>query len=168
MFEENDPYCLFSLDEYKYNSVALAPDSFVQKMLDLVNKYRMMHAAMPLTISQELTKKASTKAVEMAAADKEQIDVNSKYGQAIFSTSNPNNVAIKSVQSWYNQMRLYDFHRAIPSAKAMYFTQMVWADTKEFGAGKAVASGGKVYVVALFNPSGNKGPFENEVRPVTG
>lgn len=168
MFKVTNIFHFFFLVSFKDNGVAVAPATFVQQMLDLINKYRIMHAAGPLEISQELTKQATSKAVEMAALDKEQIDVNSKFGEAIFSTMTPNNIPSKSVQSWYNQMRLYDFHRAIPSTKSMYFTQMIWASTKEFGAGKAVTPKGKIYVVALFNPPGNKGSFENEVRPVTG
>ena len=140
----------------------------MKEMLDKINKYRLMHAAPPLVISQELSKKARARATVIAGLGKEQLDVNTKYGQAIFSTANPNNIVTKAVHSWYNQMRLYDFHRSIPTSKAMYFTQMVWVEAQEFGAGKSVGAGGKTYVVAFFNPPGNKGPFLNHVRPVTG
>ena len=143
-------------------------EEFLEKELQLMNKYRLMHAAAPLQLSLDLTNKAELWATQLANQDKEKIDVNSKYGQNIFSTKDEKDVATKSVQSWYNQIRFYDFHSAKESLKSSYFTQLVWVGSQEVGIGKAKSSTGKTYIVALFNPPGNKGNFLHNVLPVTG
>ena len=128
-----------------------------------------MHAATPLQLSLDLTNKAELWATQLANEDKEKIDVNSKYGQNIFSTKQTSNDAVtQSVQSWYNAIRFYDFHSAKGSLKSAYFTQLVWAGSKEVGIGKAKSASGKTYIVALFDPPGNKGNYLHNVLPVTG
>ena len=46
-----------------------------------------MHAAAPLQLSLDLTNKAELWATELANQDKEKIDVNSKFGQNIFTST---------------------------------------------------------------------------------
>lgn len=135
----------------------------------MVNKYRLMHATAPLRLSLELTNKAELWATELANQDEEKIDVNSKYGQNIFSTKETKDVISKSVQSWYNQIRHFDFHSAKGSVKSDDFSQLVWVGSEEIGVGKAKSASGKTYIVALFNPRGNvDGNFLRNVLPVTG
>ena len=148
-----------------------APNSeelFLEKEVQLINKYRLMHAAAPLQHSLDLTNKAELWATKLANQDKEKIDVNSKYGQNIFSSKVTTNLASRSVQSWYNEIRFYDFHSSKGSLKSSYFSQLVWVGSQEVGIGKAVSASGKTYIVALFNPPGNKGDYLHNVRPVTG
>ena len=78
---------------------------FLEKELQKINKYRLMHAATPLQLSLDLTNKAELWATQLANEDKEKIDVNSKYGQNIFSTKQTNDAVTQSVQSWYNAIR---------------------------------------------------------------
>ena len=127
-----------------------------------------MHAATPLQLSLDLTNKAELWATQLANEDKEKFDVNSKYGQNIFSTKQTNDAVTQSVQSWYNAIRFYDFHSAKGSLKSAYFTQLVWAGSKAVGIGKAKSASGKTYIVALFDPPGNKGNYLHNVLPVTG
>lgn len=127
-----------------------------------------MHAAAPLQLSLDLTNKAELWATELANQDKEKIDVNSKYGQNIFATKEAEGAVTKSVQTWYNQIRFYDFHSAKGSLKSSYFTQLVWVGSQAVGIGKAKSASGKTYIVALFNPPGNKGNYLHNVLPVTG
>lgn len=144
-------------------------ESFLEKELQMVNKYRLMHATAPLRLSLELTNKAELWATELANQDEEKIDVNSKYGQNIFSTKETKDVISKSVQSWYNQIRHFDFHSAKGSVKSDDFSQLVWVGSEEIGVGKAKSASGKTYIVALFNPRGNvDGNFLRNVLPVTG
>jgi len=141
---------------------------FQKVVLSLMNKYRLMHAAAPLQLSQELTKKADTWASQLANQDKEKINVNSKYGQNIFSSEDQENLAARCVRSWYNGIRFYDFHTAKSSLRSEYFTQLVWVASQEVGIGKAISASGKTYVVALFDPPGNKGEYLHNVKPVSG
>lgn len=79
-------------------------EQFLTDMVNKMNKYRLMHAASPLVLSLNLTNKAELWAVKLANKDQEELNTNSKFGQAIFSTSNPENVVSASVESWYNQI----------------------------------------------------------------
>ena len=133
-----------------------------------MNKYRLMHSAAPLQLSLDLTNKAELWATRLANQDKEKIDVNSNYGQNIFSSKDTEDLVARSVRSWYNEIRFYDFHSAKGSLKSSYFTQLVWVASQEVGIGKAVSGSGKTYIVALFNPPGNEGDYLRNVRPVTG
>lgn len=145
-----------------------AEQAFLKKEVEFMNKYRLMHAAAPLQLSLDLTKKAELWATRMAKQDKEKIDVNSNYGQNLFSSKVTEDLVARSVRSWYNEIRFYDFHSAKGSLKSSYFTQLVWVASQEVGIGKAVSGSGKTYIVALFNPPGNKGDYLHNVRPVTG
>ena len=151
-----------------YLSLAPSEEAFLKKEIDFMNRYRLMHAAAPLQLSLDLTNKAELWATKLASKDEEKIDVNSKYGQNIFSSKDTRDIARRSVQSWYNELRFYDFHSAKGSLKSAYFTQLVWVGSQEVGVGKAVSASGKTYIVALFNPPGNKGDYLHNVRPVTG
>lgn len=47
-----------------------------------------------------------------------------------------------------------------------HFTQMVWANCKYFGIGKASSKTGKIFVVAYYFPKGNTvGVFHHNVLP---
>ena len=159
--------CL-SVSYLLYLSLAPSEEAFLKKELDFMNRYRLMHAAAPLQLSLDLTNKAELWATKLASNDEEKIDVNSKYGQNIFSSKDTQDIARRSVQSWYNELRFYDFHSAKGSLKSAYFSQLVWVGSQEVGVGKAVGASGKTYIVALFNPPGNKGDYLHNVRPVTG
>ena len=141
---------------------------FLKEEVQLINEYRLMHSAAPLQVSLDLTNKAELWATQLANKDQEKINVNSKYGQNIFSSKDTKDLAVRSVRSWYNEIRFYDFHSAKGSLKSAYFTQLVWVGSQEVGIGKAVSGSGKTYIVALFNPPGNKGDYLLNVRPVTG
>ena len=135
-----------------------------------MNKYRLLHASPPLALVLNLTTKAELWATQLAKDDREKLDVNSKFGQAVFSTrlKDTREIVAASVRSWYNQIRFYDFHGAEGSVKSAYFTQLVWLDSTTVGLGKAESASGKTYVVALFDPPGNIGSFLHHVLPVTG
>ena len=137
-------------------------------MLELINKYRMMHAAPPLVLSLNLSEAATTWAMKNAEDNQELLDVNSKYGQTMFSTGDiGGNVGKRAVESWYNQIRFYDFHSPKANLKAAYFTQMVWVKSKEIGIGYG-GNGSNAYIVAFYSPVGNEGNFLHNVLPVTG
>lgn len=66
------------------------------------------------------------------------------------------NAAKEAVDTWYNEIKNYNFNRPGYDPKANHFTQVVWKDTKEFGMGCAASSDGSlVVVVARYRPSGN-------------
>ncbi len=69
--------------------------------------------------------------------------------------------------SWYSEIKYYDFNQGGFSMQTGHFTQLVWKDTKKVGAGLAYnGDRTKAYVVAQYAPPGNyEGEYEENVLP---
>ena len=70
------------------------------------------------------------------------------------------------IDSWYKEVKLYDYNRGQFSTATGHFTQLVWVASRKLGLGVARGNG-KVVVVANYDPPGNlRGVFEENVsRP---
>ena len=92
---------------------------------------------------------------------------------------------------WYGAVRQYNYNRepdvlhanvnagesttcaaaapislSSPPLLAGHFTQLVWADTRHFGVGRATSRSGKILVVAHYAPAGNvSGAYKYSVLP---
>ena len=58
------------------------------------------------------------------------------------------------VDSWYNEVKSYNYKRARYSSHTGHFTQLVWVASRKLGLGVARRNG-EVYVVANYDPPGN-------------
>ena len=69
---------------------------------------------------------------------------------------------------WYSEVRDYNFSKTGEfNLKTGHFTQVVWRDTKEVGAGIARTENGESFVVARYLPPGNvKGKFDENVNAI--
>lgn len=80
------------------------------------------------------------------------------YGENIFwGSSAAAYPPIEASYSWYSEKQYYK-HRKISSSnyfKTGHYTQMVWKDTREMGAGMAICTNGAVIIVANYYPAGN-------------
>ncbi len=91
----------------------------------------------------------------------EEGDWKQKYGENWGSGDNYG--VLMAAGDWYKEIQFYTRGTPIPedfaSFKAGHYTQMVWKDTTEIGAGKAVIqegdSKGKLVIVCNYNPRGN-------------
>ncbi|EDO39392.1 predicted protein [Nematostella vectensis] len=133
-----------------------------------MNKYRMLHASPPLRINYDMTNKAELWAVKLANKDQSSLNVDTKYGQALFVSDTPADVVNASVRSWYNQIRFYNYNNPVRKAKTSFFMQLIWMNSQEVGVGKASSASGKTYIVAYFDPPSNTGDIASNVLPVTG
>ena len=79
-------------------------EQFLKDMVNKINKYRLMHAVQPLTLSLDLTNKAELWAVKLANKDQEELNANPAIGQAIYSAVKVDDIVNASVESWYNQI----------------------------------------------------------------
>jgi hypothetical protein len=72
-----------------------------------------------------------------------------------------------AVDSWYNEIKQYNFQNAQFSSTTGHFTQLVWKSTQKLGIGVALGAGDtSVYIVAQFSPQGNYlGRFQENVPP---
>ena len=69
---------------------------------------------------------------------------------------------------WYEEERKYNYspQSARFSTNTGHFTQVVWASSRQMGAGKAVSKSGAQFVVARYSPAGNvRGQFVENVKP---
>ena len=65
---------------------------------------------------------------------------------------------------WYSEIKDFDFNNKVFDHKTGHFTQVVWKDCKEMGAGGSSTKDGWNFVVARYSPSGNmKGKFEENI-----
>ena len=87
-------------------------------------------------------------------------------GQNIAYKSGAELSAQDAASQWYDEIKNYDFSQPGFASNTGHFTQMVWADTTQMGAGRAV-KGTSTYVVANYLPPGNitnQGYFEKNVK----
>ncbi|KAM8885227.1 Golgi-associated plant pathogenesis-related protein 1-like isoform 2-T2 [Spinachia spinachia] len=123
-----------------------------------------------MTHSSELTASAQKWADHLLAIGKMQHS-DSQDGENIFCM--PSSAPIKltgkeAVDSWYNEIK--DYQWSIPGFRSDtgHFTQVVWKDSTELGVGLAT-NGSMVFVVGQYRPAGNMNMptyFEKNVCPL--
>jgi glioma pathogenesis-related protein 2 len=69
--------------------------------------------------------------------------------------------------TWYNGIKYYNFNQGGFSMETGAFTQVVWKNSQQLGAGIAYTNDGRsAYVVAQYLPPGNYGnEYEENVFP---
>jgi len=136
--------------------------------LEAHNKYRKQHGAPPLTLSKSLCDFATEWAKHLAGRGTMQHRSNNKFGENLYAKWGSGQLVVKggdAVDSWYDEIKLYNFNRPGFASGTGHFTQVVWAGSTELGIGYAEKNGA-VFVVANYNPPGNvQGQFPANVRP---
>ncbi|XP_053086503.1 Golgi-associated plant pathogenesis-related protein 1 isoform X2 [Pangasianodon hypophthalmus] len=148
----------------------MADASFAGEFLKAHNKYRKQHGAPPLTLDPNLNCSAQAWAENLLSIRAlKHSDTN--LGENLYYTysSSPKKVTGHiAVDSWYNEIKNYDFNRPGFSSETGHFTQVVWKDSKELGVGVAT-DGTTTFVVGHYSPAGNisnAGYFEKNVLPL--
>ena len=81
------------------------------------------------------------------------------------SNGPPPKVATFACQSWYDEIKDYDFKNGGFSMDTGHFTQLVWKSSKKLGIGK-YEKGSSWVVVGLYDPQGNvRGKYDDNVKP---
>lgn len=143
---------------------------FEKQCLEAHNRYRAKHGVPAVKLSKQLCSYAGQWANKLAAEDKFQHRSEHKYGENIYCkwSSDPNVqvTGAEAVDSWYSEIKDHSFGVEPRSLKSGHFTQVIWKDCKEIGAAFAKSKGGKVLVVANYDPPGNMmGKFASNVPP---
>ncbi|ODN01261.1 Golgi-associated plant pathogenesis-related protein 1 [Orchesella cincta] len=159
-------YCLV-ITVVGQQEVTTNEDTIYQtRALELHNEYRGKHGATPLTVKEDLNKRAkqcaeyylSKMVFDMSCPFKtssgENLYAMSGSGGRNSSVMNVNSVTQRAVESWYIKSSTYDFATKKLQPKAGQFTQMVWKGTREFGFGVALGNGVAV-AIGLYSPPGN-------------
>ncbi|KAL7838345.1 hypothetical protein AOLI_G00267490 [Acnodon oligacanthus] len=148
----------------------MAASSFEREFLQTHNTYRKQHGATPLTINRDLCRSAqewaehllSIKTLKHSKAD---------YGENLYfswSSSPKKLTGREAVDSWYSEIKDYNFKKPGVTSGTGHFTQVVWKDTKEVGFGVAT-DGAAIFVVGQYLPAGNisnSGYFDKNVLPL--
>ncbi|KAF5900736.1 Golgi-associated plant pathogenesis-related protein 1-like, partial [Clarias magur] len=150
-------------------SAAMADASFKANFLAKHNEYRNKHGAPALTISQDLCSSAQTWADHLLSKKTLQHS-KSDNGENLyyFQSSSPKKLTGEEpVDSWYSEIKDYNFSNPGFGSNTGHFTQVVWTSTKEVGVGLAT-DGKTVFVVGQYKPAGNitnPGCFKENVLP---
>jgi len=140
-------------------------DSFGKEALEAHNKFRAAHQAPALTWSSALARDAEAWAKQIAREGRLRHDDTSD-GENVFMVFGREINGSDPVNSWYSEVKNYDFSKSGYQSNTGHFTQVVWKGSKELGIGKAKSADGKVFVVGRYRPAGNNmRAFKENVLP---
>lgn len=147
----------------------MADSSFRSEFLEVHNAYRAQHSAPPLSLSSELCEEAQSWAEHLLQKNT-LMHSDTSDGENIYCSSSSAPIKLtgrEAVDSWYSEVKYYNWNQPRYNSKTGHFTQVVWKDSTELGVG--VASSGKtVFVVGQYRPAGNMnsaGHFQQNVLP---
>ncbi|XP_018084491.1 GLI pathogenesis-related 2 L homeolog isoform X2 [Xenopus laevis] len=144
--------------------------SFEQEALDVHNRYRRQHGAPPLQLSRELCDSSRKWADYLLSINALQHS-NTTNGENLWykwNSSMRDASGSEVVDTWYNEIKDYNFGRPGFQSNTGHFTQVVWKDSREVGIAKAVDGKGMVIAVAQYSPAGNitnPGYFQKNILP---
>ena len=148
-------------------------DAQTHNCLDLVNSYRAKHQAGALEYDQDVEQYALGRARTLGDNDAMEHlpQGQNPYGENLYefwdTEEHPDDICQRAVDSWYNEVKMYDFDNQGFGMDTGHFTQLVWKGTTKLGCASSQASEtGNRYVVCNFEKPGNMlGDFENNVSP---
>ncbi|XP_072289006.1 GLI pathogenesis-related 2 [Eucyclogobius newberryi] len=144
----------------------MANESFKKAFLDTHNALRAQHSAAALSYNSELCATAQKWADHLLQQKGVLGHSETSDGENIYCSQGsgaPNGK--DAVDSWYGEVKDYDYKNPGFSSKTGHFTQVVWKDSKELGLGMST-NGSLVIVVGQYRPAGNMnmpGYFEKNV-----
>ena len=153
------PLLSFGQDTISNTGSAITPAG-AGEMLDHHNQIRKGLNIAPLTWSAGLAAYAQAWADSLVAAGNCNLRhrQHGEYGENIYMASSSASFnPVRASVAWYTEKERYTYSKIGEegSQRAMHYTQMIWKNTKEMGAGMAVCANGGVIVVANYNPPGN-------------
>lgn len=127
------------------------------------NELRTLHGAPELKINDALVKNAQEYSESLAAIDalvqSDRMWENRAIGESLATCEGYVLTGDHVSKLFYDEIKYFDFNKIEFNNNTKQFTQLIWADTKEVGFGRAMSKSGKYYFVANYYPPGN---IENE------
>lgn len=175
---------------WKASSFTQAQRQYQHSALEAHNRHRARHCVSPLQLDDSISRSAQNYAQHLANIN-QMVHSNTKglgenlakqWSSAPIQTINGkcrllSNEHLLSLQidaigehatdSWYKEIKLYNFNWPGFSMSTGHFTQVVWKGSQKLGVGFAVTTDGKtLYVMAQYSSPGNyRGQFEHNVLP---
>ncbi|UJR22971.1 hypothetical protein I4U23_025998 [Adineta vaga] len=151
------------------NAFTPAQIKFQEETLKQHNILRARHCVAGLVLDTKLSQTAQAYADKLAAENNFQHS-NNGHGENLYMMSSSASIVglvpgSKATQSWYDEIKDYNYNLPGFSAKVGHFTQVVWKNSKQLGVGIAYANNGrKAIIVANYSPPGNyMGQFPQNV-----
>ncbi|CAF0763149.1 unnamed protein product [Rotaria sordida] len=138
------------------------PNTWRMQALNAHNAFRARHGVPPLVLKDEITHKAQAYAEYLAENNLFNHSSNrDNLGENLYTMSSSEPLTNESLgtdatQSWYDEIKSYDFSNPGFSMETGHFTQVIWKNTNSLGVGVAFDnSGRRAIVVAQYGPAGN-------------
>ncbi|XP_073825790.1 uncharacterized protein [Musca autumnalis] len=139
-----------------------------QRCLNIHNRLRALHGAKPLTLNSKMSDYAMEWANELAKKNKLKHRKWNKFGENLAMGSGSTYTVEDAVQSWYDEMKNFDYENPTISDNTCRFTQVVWGESTQLGVGVA-QNDNMTFIVCNYNPRGNvKGQYKSQVPPLGG
>ncbi|CAF3227625.1 unnamed protein product [Rotaria socialis] len=151
----------------------LSPATWEMQALNSHNTFRAKHGVPPLVLDAGITRTAQAYAKHLAKKNLFEHSSNrDNLGENLYTMSSSapltdQTFGTDATQSWYDEIKYYDFNNPDFSMETGHFTQLVWKSSSSLGVGVGFSDDGKtVVVVAQYGPAGNMmGAFEENVPP---
>ena len=145
-------------------------DSQKTEITSYINKYRTLHQAPPLVWDDTITNASQEWSNNLLTTNVFQHSGNKLYGENLaYFSGYGNDIMVllkKSVDAWYNEVKMYDFTNPSFSSSTGHFTCLVWKSSKSYGIGISVDAKSRAYIVMNTSPPGNYvGQFKLNVLP---
>lgn len=143
-----------------------------QIITDYINQYRALHDSPPLTWDDQLASFADNWSSYLLKNNGFYHSNNKLYGEnlAYFQGYNatPLELIKKSIDLWYDEIRMYDFNASQYTSGTGHFTCLVWKASRLHGFGYSYNTTTKEVVISMnTSPPGNIiGQFKENVLPL--
>jgi hypothetical protein len=144
----------------------------INKITDHINMYRLKHNAKIITYDETITNFSQSYAEKLIITNQFKHSGNKLYGENLsyFGGYKNNMVELikKSIDSWYGEVKLYNFNNPTFSSGTGHFTQLCWDSSIKFGVGYAYNTTNRTAIITMnFSPRGNvMGLFRENVFPI--
>lgn len=148
--------------------------SQISEIIDYVNAYRSKNQAPPMTWDSSIAAFSQQWSYYLIANNLFKHSNTPLYGEnlAMLQGYGVDPVALikKSIDMWYDEIKLYDFNNPGFSDATGHFTCLVWKSSTSFGMGLTIdMSSNKVDITMNTSPPGNYiGEFQQNVLPTVG
>ena len=152
------------------NIYSLDLEKIRAEILENHNYHRKRHQVDILVRNAEIEAVAQSYSDHLAEIDEMKHSGNKKYGENLFYCWASRGICVSgktSSQSWYDEVKDYDYDNPGFAMNTGHFTQLVWKGSKQIGCGASCNNSNKCYVTCNYYPPGNYiGQFTSNVFPL--
>ena len=152
--------------------IITVPKPIIDIITDYINIYRLKHHAKLITHDENISAFSQMYAEKLIATGKFQHSGNRSYGENLSWYGGYKNDMLalikKSIDSWYDEVKLYNFNNPEFSSGTGHFSQLCWDSSIKFGVGYAYNTTKRTAIITMnFSPPGNvRGLFRENVFPI--